>query len=67
MDTPSGASVISDGRNSMSIKEAVRVAQSNNFMGLVCSSQILVSADASDRRTKIGLRLINRNRTWYRL
>ena len=38
-----GANVKSDGSNSMSIKEAVRVAQSNNFMGLVCSSQILVS------------------------
>lgn len=25
----------------MSIKEAVRVAQSNNFMGLVCRSRIL--------------------------
>lgn len=25
----------------MSIKEAVRVAQSNNFMGLVCTSRLL--------------------------
>ena len=27
----------------MSVKEAVRIAQSNNFMGLVCSSRLLVS------------------------
>lgn len=26
----------------MSVKEAVRVAQSNNFMGLICSSRLLV-------------------------
>ena len=26
----------------MSVKEAVRIAQSNNFMGLVCSSRLLV-------------------------
>jgi len=29
------------GRNSLSIKEAVRVAQNNNFMGLICSSRLL--------------------------
>ena len=34
--------LISDGRYSMSIKEAVRVAQSNNFMGLICTKHILV-------------------------
>ena len=27
----------------MSVKESVRIAQSNNFMGLVCSSRLLVS------------------------
>ena len=27
----------------MSVKEAVRIVQSNNFMGLVCSSRLLVS------------------------
>ena len=32
----------------MSVKEAVRVAQSNNFMGLVCNSRLLVSDVASD-------------------
>ncbi|KAI4117716.1 MAG: hypothetical protein LQ345_002110 [Seirophora villosa] len=31
----------SDGHNSISVKEAVRIAQSNNFMGLVCSSRLL--------------------------
>jgi len=29
------------GRMSTSIKEAVRIAQSNNFMGLVCTSRLL--------------------------
>ncbi|KXJ97140.1 ankyrin repeat protein nuc-2 [Microdochium bolleyi] len=29
------------GRNSLSIKEAVRVAQNNNFMGLICCSRLL--------------------------
>lgn len=31
------------GQRSMSIKEAVRIAQSNNFMGLLCYSRLLVS------------------------
>ena len=38
-----GAVVVSNGHHSMSVKEAVRIAQSNNFMGLVCSSRLLVS------------------------
>lgn len=38
-----GAVVASSGHHSMSVKEAVRIAQSNNFMGLVCSSRLLVS------------------------
>lgn len=33
--------VTSCGRASTSIKEAVRIAQSNNFMGLVCTSRLL--------------------------
>lgn len=33
--------IISSGKSAMSIKDAVRVAQSNNFMGLICRSQIL--------------------------
>lgn len=33
--------VTSCGRTGMSIKESVRIAQSNNFMGLICSSQLL--------------------------
>jgi CDK inhibitor PHO81 len=33
--------VTSCGRTDMSIKESVRIAQSNNFMGLVCSSRLL--------------------------
>lgn len=39
-----GAVVASSGHHSMSVKEAVRIAQSNNFMGLVCSSCLLVSS-----------------------
>ena len=35
--------VWSAGRRTASIKEVVRTAQSNNFMGLVCSSRLLVS------------------------
>jgi CDK inhibitor PHO81 len=30
------------GRRSTSIKEVVRIAQSNNFMGLICYSRLLV-------------------------
>ena len=33
--------VENSGRTDMSIKESVRIAQSNNFMGLVCSSRLL--------------------------
>ena len=33
--------VRSCGRQTLSIKEAVRIAQSNNFMGLVCTSRLL--------------------------
>lgn len=33
----------SSGRRATSIKEAVRIAQDNNFMGLICSSRLLVS------------------------
>ena len=37
----------SSGHDSVSVKEAVRIAQSNNFMGLVCSSSLLVSLPLS--------------------
>ena len=33
--------VINSGTTDMSIKESVRIAQSNNFMGLICSSRLL--------------------------
>ena len=39
-----GQMVASSGRASMSVKEAVRIAQSNNFMGLICSARLLVCA-----------------------
>lgn len=35
--------VESSGRRTTSIKEVVRIAQTNNFMGLICSSRLLVS------------------------
>ena len=42
MSCPSLGMVDMNGRGSMSVKEAVRIAQSNNFMGLVCTSRLLV-------------------------
>lgn len=40
------ASVVpSSGRTALSVKEAVRIAQTNNFMGLICNSRLLVSRD----------------------
>lgn len=36
--------VLSDGRRSTSVKEAVRVAKDNNLMGLICCSRLLVSS-----------------------
>jgi len=35
------ASTQSSGRRTTSIKEAVRIAQNNNFMGLICCSRLL--------------------------
>ena len=46
-DTTTFGSIIdSSGHHSMSVKEAVRIAQSNNFMGLLCSSRLLVRPTA---------------------
>jgi CDK inhibitor PHO81 len=41
------AVVQSSDRRTTSIKEAVRIAQSNNFMGLICCSRLLVSSFVS--------------------
>lgn len=38
------ATVPYDGHHAISVKEAVQVAKSNNFMGIVCNSNLLVSA-----------------------
>ena len=38
---PSPQMINNSGRTAMSIKESVRIAQSNNFMGLICSSRLL--------------------------
>jgi CDK inhibitor PHO81 len=43
--SPSGRThtVQSSGRTTISVKEAVQIARDNNFMGLMCSSRLLVS------------------------
>jgi len=35
--------ILADGQRSSSIKDAVRTAQNNNLMGLICCSRLLVS------------------------
>lgn len=43
----------------MSIKEAVRIAQSNNFMGLVCSARLMNLVPALVKSIKVaGLVLV---------
>ncbi|KAI9844868.1 MAG: phosphate system positive regulatory protein pho81 [Thelocarpon superellum] len=47
------------GRGSLSVKEAVRIAQSNNFMGLICCSQLLNMVPALLESIKVaGLVLV---------
>jgi CDK inhibitor PHO81 len=48
--------VKSSGRRTTSIKEAVRIAQSNNFMGLICNSRLLVSLTVDPFNTFCGQR-----------
>ena len=45
--TNPGLAVRSSGQSSMSIKDAARLAQNNNFMGVICRSSILVSGTSS--------------------
>lgn len=48
------------GRTSISIKESVRIAQSNNFMGLICTSRLLDLVPALVKSVKeAGLVLIS--------
>ncbi|KAJ9198465.1 hypothetical protein DTO021D3_5136 [Paecilomyces variotii] len=56
----SGQPVIrSSGRTSMSIKESARIAQSNNFMGLICRSSLLnVMPALVDTIKELGLVLV---------
>lgn len=52
--------IASCGRTDMSIKEAVRIAQSNNFMGLICTSRLLELVPALiDSIKEAGLVLIS--------
>lgn len=47
------------GRTGMSLKESVRIAQSNNFMGLICTSRLLDLVPALVKSVKeAGLVLI---------
>ncbi|KAI9776676.1 MAG: phosphate system positive regulatory protein pho81, partial [Candelina submexicana] len=49
----------SSGRQSISVKEAVRIAQSNNFMGLICCSRLLDVVPALVESIKVaGLVLV---------
>lgn len=41
-DSASSPAIQTSGRRTISIKEAVRTAKDNNFMGLICSSRLLV-------------------------
>ncbi|PSK34424.1 Glycerophosphodiester phosphodiesterase GDE1 [Elsinoe australis] len=51
--------IYSEGRAAMSVKEAVKVAQGNNFMGLVCSARLLALVPALSEAIKVaGLVLI---------
>ena len=52
---------LESGRRSTSIKEVIRVAQNNNFIGLICCSQLLVGRQSPS----LG-RETNRSRTWCR-
>ncbi|KAI9652243.1 MAG: phosphate system positive regulatory protein pho81, partial [Trizodia sp. TS-e1964] len=48
------SSIESSGRSSLSVKEAVRIAQSNNFMGLICSSRLLSMVPALVESVKVA-------------
>jgi CDK inhibitor PHO81 len=54
------ACTLSSGRRTTSIKEAVRIAQNNNFMGLICCSRLLVHSP-----TYLFLTMLTGNRIWY--
>jgi hypothetical protein len=51
LQAPSGPThvVRSSGRTTTSVKEAVQIARDNNFMGLICSSRLLVSTTSLSR------------------
>ncbi|KAL8999438.1 MAG: hypothetical protein Q9169_001752 [Polycauliona sp. 2 TL-2023] len=54
-----GSESPSDDRNSFSVKEAVRTAQSNNFMGLICRSRLVDLVPALIESIKVaGLVLV---------
>ncbi|KAL9125311.1 MAG: hypothetical protein Q9217_005469 [Psora testacea] len=56
---PAAPVVPSSGHQSMSVKEAVRIAQSNNFMGLICGSKLLNTVPSLIESIKVaGLVLV---------
>lgn len=62
-ESAGSAAIQTSGRRTTSIKEAVRTAQNNNFMGLICSSRLLVSCTVIQQIK----RPLTRNRIWYPL
>lgn len=66
-----GEVVRSSGRRTTSVKEAVRIAKDNNFMGLICCSRLLVcfgslpSVSTSLHHCLMELQELIMNRTWY--
>jgi len=52
-----GLLVHSDGRNTMSVKEAVQIARNNNLMGLICCQRLLVSQSQPPNAFQVLIRL----------
>ncbi|KAI9849334.1 MAG: phosphate system positive regulatory protein pho81 [Sclerophora amabilis] len=58
-EIPGKPTLVNSGSNPISVKEAVRIAQSNNFMGLICSSRLLDMVPALIESVKVaGLVLV---------
>lgn len=53
--------VQSSGRRTTSIKEAVRIAQNNNFMGLICCSRLLVRISSPVLSLDVFMRIVLTN------
>jgi len=51
------SAIQNSGRRTTSIKEAVRISQNNNFMGLICCSRLLVSFSGGPLQSQININL----------